>query len=213
MFFEPKTYMMIAPFLVNGFHKGSTQNTGSKQHCLCIKEKQNISSESFLHNRPLAHVWPKGALKIHTKEVASLAFVVVHTQLTQLCQSQGKRVPGKQNPYRVLAIGLFTTKSKTRLRKNQLNSFNKFWQFFCSYTTHILHKNWQKWYLSAFCRYFAIGQISILFGKHFGTNLERKKFFTSRRLSHRLVSVKKIKKKQVKPGFTNYQPRGLDTKI
>ena len=52
---------------------------------------------------------------------------------------------------------------------------------------HILHKNWQNWHLSAFCRYFAIGQISVLFGKHFGTRKKEKEdFFSSK-------SAKKIK--------------------
>ena len=48
------------------FIRGGTQNTNSKEHCMCIKEKQNISSQSFFRN--LSHfytpfwylwLWPK----------------------------------------------------------------------------------------------------------------------------------------------------------
>ena len=43
-------------------YKGRAQNNESKEHCLCIKENQNKSSQSFLRNpsslkSPLAHVW------------------------------------------------------------------------------------------------------------------------------------------------------------
>ena len=43
------------------FYKERAQNNESKEHCLCIKENQNKSSQSFLRNpstlkSPLAHV-------------------------------------------------------------------------------------------------------------------------------------------------------------
>ena len=44
------------------FYEGRAQIKESKEHCLCIKENQNKSSQSFLRNpstlkSPLAHVW------------------------------------------------------------------------------------------------------------------------------------------------------------
>ena len=54
--------MSLACFIVQPFYKRSAQKGQSKQHCVCIKEKQNNSSQSFLRNPstlklPLAHVW------------------------------------------------------------------------------------------------------------------------------------------------------------
>ena len=37
------------------FIRRGTQNTNSKEHCMCIKEKQNISSQSFFRN--LSHFY------------------------------------------------------------------------------------------------------------------------------------------------------------
>ena len=56
-----QAHMRIPPFMRYWFHKGSTQNAESKWHYLCILQKQNISSESLLHNpstleQPLDHV-------------------------------------------------------------------------------------------------------------------------------------------------------------
>ena len=44
------------------FIRGGTQNTNSKEHCMCIKEKQNISSQSFVRNlshfyTPFRYLW------------------------------------------------------------------------------------------------------------------------------------------------------------
>ena len=55
------THMSSACFIVQPFYKRSAQKGQSKQHCVCIKEKQNNSSQSFLRNPstlklPLAHV-------------------------------------------------------------------------------------------------------------------------------------------------------------
>ena len=54
-------HMSSACFIVQPFYKRSAQKGQSKQHCVCIKEKQNNSSQSFLRNPstlklPLAHV-------------------------------------------------------------------------------------------------------------------------------------------------------------
>ena len=51
-----------AQLVLQPFYKRSAQKGQSKQHCVCIKEKQNNSSQSFLLNPltlklPLAHVW------------------------------------------------------------------------------------------------------------------------------------------------------------
>ena len=59
--FAISSYMRIACFIVQPFYKISAQKGQSKQHCMCIKEKQNNSSQSFLRNPstlklPLAHV-------------------------------------------------------------------------------------------------------------------------------------------------------------
>ena len=60
---RPETpHMRTACFIVQPFYKRSAQKGQSKQHCMCIKEKQNNSSQSFLCNQstlklPLAHVW------------------------------------------------------------------------------------------------------------------------------------------------------------
>ena len=56
--------MSSACFIVQPFYKRSAQKGQSKHHCMCIKEKQNNSSQSFLRNPltlklPLAHVWKK----------------------------------------------------------------------------------------------------------------------------------------------------------
>ena len=53
--------MRIACFIVQPFYKRSAQKGQSKQHCMCTKEKQNISSQSFICNTttlklPLARV-------------------------------------------------------------------------------------------------------------------------------------------------------------
>ena len=53
--------MSSACFIVQHFYKRSAQKGQSKQHSVCIKEKQNNSSQSFLRNSstlklPLAHV-------------------------------------------------------------------------------------------------------------------------------------------------------------
>ena len=53
--------MSSACFIVQPFYKRSAQKGQSKQHFVCIKEKQNNSSQSFLRNPstlrlPLAHV-------------------------------------------------------------------------------------------------------------------------------------------------------------
>ena len=50
------------------FYTRRAQNNESKEHCLCIKENQNKSSQSFLRNpstlkSPLAHVWIVGKRK------------------------------------------------------------------------------------------------------------------------------------------------------
>ena len=44
------------------FIRRGTQNTNSKEHCMCIKEKQNISSQSFFRNlshfyTPFRYLW------------------------------------------------------------------------------------------------------------------------------------------------------------
>ena len=59
--------MSSACFIVQPFYKISAQKGQSKQHCVCIKEKQNNSSQSFLRNPstlklPLAHVCLAGYL-------------------------------------------------------------------------------------------------------------------------------------------------------
>ena len=56
------SHMRIACFIVQPFYKRSAQKGQRKQHCMCIKENQNNSSQRFLHNPltlklPLAHVW------------------------------------------------------------------------------------------------------------------------------------------------------------
>ena len=61
------SHISRAPFMPYRFHEeGRTQNTESKKHCLFIKDKQNISSESFLrnpltHDRPLMRVLKKNS--------------------------------------------------------------------------------------------------------------------------------------------------------
>ena len=54
-------HMSSACFIVQPFYKRGAQKGQSKLHCVCIKEKQNNSSQSFLRNPstlklPLAHV-------------------------------------------------------------------------------------------------------------------------------------------------------------
>ena len=56
-----QAHMSSVFFIVQPFYKRSAQKGQSKQHCVCIKEKQNNSSQSFLRNPstlklPLAHV-------------------------------------------------------------------------------------------------------------------------------------------------------------
>ena len=49
------------------FYRGRAQDKESKEHCLCIKENKNKSSQSSLRNpstlkSPLAHVWYHGKI-------------------------------------------------------------------------------------------------------------------------------------------------------
>ena len=64
------SHMSSACFIVQPFYKRSAQKGQSKQHCVCIKEKQNNSSQSFLRNPstlklPLAHVWMQYIYSTH----------------------------------------------------------------------------------------------------------------------------------------------------
>ena len=52
-FFQPtlkqtSTHMSSACFIVQPFYRRSAEKGQSKQHCVCIKEKQNNSSQSFV---------------------------------------------------------------------------------------------------------------------------------------------------------------------
>ena len=85
--------MSSACFIVQPFYKRSAQKGQSKQHCVCIKEKQNNSSQSFLRNPstlklPLAHV-----CALHSKVVL---FVQVLNEIT--LKKWRKHVVVSENP-------------------------------------------------------------------------------------------------------------------
>ena len=44
------SYKLKQASLTRPFIEGATQKGQRKEHCMCIKQKQNISSQSLLHN-------------------------------------------------------------------------------------------------------------------------------------------------------------------